>query len=89
MALLQLAKASVSGAFELLPSSFIFWKTGDSLRRSRIQTETAEQHDRHQERNAPAPGGEVGLADARVRVNRITSSDRNRPSVAVVWMNEV
>ena len=24
-----------------------------------------------------------------VRVNRITSSDRNRPSVAVVWMNEV
>jgi len=24
-----------------------------------------------------------------VRVNRITSSERNRPSVAVVWMNEV
>ena len=39
LALLQSAKASVSGAFELLPSSFIFWNTGDSLRRSRIQTE--------------------------------------------------
>ncbi|MGY3462242.1 hypothetical protein ACVWW5_007692 [Bradyrhizobium sp. LM3.4] len=23
------------------------------------------------------------------RVNRITSSDRNRPSVAVVWMKDV
>ena len=65
LALLQLAKASVSGAFELLPSSFIFWKIGNSLRRSRIQTETAEQGDRDQERNAPAPGGEIGFADRR------------------------
>ena len=29
----------VSGAFELLPSSFIFWNTGDSFSRSRIHTE--------------------------------------------------
>ena len=40
LALLQLPKASVSGAFELLPSSFIFWNTGDSLSFSRIQIET-------------------------------------------------
>ena len=56
-------KASVSGAFELLPSSFIFWKTGDSFRRSRIQTEMPSSEDRDQERNAPAPGGEVGFAE--------------------------
>src|SRR6195952_223624 len=41
LALLQLAKASVRGALELLPSSFIFWNTGDSFKRSRIQTEMA------------------------------------------------
>ena len=31
---------SVSGAFEVLPSSFIFLKAGDSFRLSRIHTET-------------------------------------------------
>jgi hypothetical protein len=41
LALLQLAKASVSGAGH------------------------AEQDHRQQERNAPAPGGEVGLAEDR------------------------
>ena len=88
MALLQLAKASVSGAFELLPSSFIFWKTGDSFRRSRIQTEIASRtiDTRNGMRQPQAAKSASPIA---VRVNRITSSDRNRPSVAVVWMNEV
>src|ERR1700730_5979669 len=88
LALLQLAKASVSGAFELLPSSFIFWNTGDSFNRSRIQTETANSatDTRNGTRQPQAAKSASPIA---VRVNRITSSDRNRPSVAVVWMNEV
>src|SRR6266852_6131920 len=88
LALLQLAKASVSGAFEPLPSSFIVWNTGDSLRRSRLQNEIANRatDTRHGIRQAQAAKSASPMA---VRVNRITSSDRNRPSVAVVWMNEV
>src|SRR6202035_1796817 len=88
LALLQLAKASVSGAFELLPSSFIFWNTGDSLRRSRIQTEIANSatDTRNGIRQAQAAKSASPMLE---RVNRITSSDRNRPRVAVVWMNEV
>src|SRR3954470_18857165 len=116
LALLQLAKASVSGAFELLPSSFIFWNTGDSLRRSRIQTEMPSRKTETRngirqpqfwnavENTLPARAGSVaagyGAAMATQAVpaqavpgkllltkavtNRITSSDRNRPSVAVV-----
>src|SRR5882724_2154362 len=116
LALLQLAKASVSGAFELLPSSFIFWNTGDSLRRSRIQTEmpsstTETRNGMRQpqfwnavEKTLPARAGSLaagyGAAMATQSVAtqavpgkllltnavaaRITISDRNRPSVAVV-----
>ena len=88
LALLQLAKASVSGAFELLPSSFIFWKIGNSLRRSRIQTEIPSR--KIDTRNGTRhPQAAKSASPMVVRVNRITSSDRNRPSVAVVWMNEV
>jgi hypothetical protein len=43
----------------------------------------AEQHDGDQERNAPAPGGEGFLAHE-LHADRMTISDRNRPSVAVV-----
>ncbi len=83
LALLQLAKASVSGAFELLPSSFIFWKIGDSFRRSRIQTEIASRAT--ETRNGTRqPQAAKSVSPMAVRVNRITSSDRNRPSVAVV-----
>ena len=83
LALLQLAKASVSGAFELLPSSFIFWNIGNSFRRSRIQTETPSRttDTRNGMRQPQAAKSASPIA---VRVNRITSSDRNRPSVAVV-----
>ena len=83
LALLQLAKASVSGAFEPLPSSFIFLNTGDSLRRSRIQTEIPSS--RTDTRNGiRQPQAAKSASPMAVRVNRITSSDRNRPSVAVV-----
>src|ERR1700754_4430956 len=86
--LLQLANASVNGAFELLPSSFIFWKIGDSLRLSRIQTEIASS--KNETRNGMRQP-QVANSDSptAIRVNRITSSDSNSPSVAVVWMNEV
>src|ERR1700688_4575650 len=89
LALLQLAKASFSGAFELLPSSFIFWNTGDSLRRNRIQTEIPSRitDTRNGTRQPPqySPGTPAKAASpVHVRVNRITSSDRNRPRVAVV-----
>ena len=83
LALLQLAKASVSGAFEPLPSSFIFWNTGDSLSRSRIQTEMPSRTT--DTRNGiRQPQAAKSVSPMAVRVNRITSSDRNRPSVAVV-----
>lgn len=84
----QLAKASVRGALELFPSSFIFWKIGDSLRRSRIQTETPSRST--ETRNGiRQPHAAKSASPVAVRVNRITSSDRNRPSVAVVWMKDV
>ena len=54
----------------------------------RIQTEIAQQQDRDEERNAPAPGAEVS-ALMEDWVNRITSSDMNRPMVAVVWIQLV
>ena len=88
LALLQLAKASVSGAFELLPSSFIFWNTGNSLSRNRIQTEMPSSSTETRNGMRQPHFANSGSPSA-VRVNRITSNDRNRPSVAVVWMNEV
>ena len=63
MALLQLAKASVSGAFEPLPSSFIFWNTGDSFRRSRIQTEMPSSSTDTRNGMRQPQAGEVSLAD--------------------------
>src|SRR3981189_2258382 len=87
LALLQLAKASVSGAFELLPSSFIFWKIGDSFRRNRIQTETPSSSTDTKNGMRQPQAANSGSPSA-VRVNRIPSSDRNRPSGAVVGMNE-
>ena len=58
LALSQRPKASVSGAFEPVPSAFIFWKAGDSASCSRIQIEKPSRMIDKQERDAPAPGGE-------------------------------
>ena len=88
LALLQLAKASVNGAFELLPSSFIFWNMGISSSRSRIQTEMPSSSTETRNGMRQPQAANSGSPSAE-RVNRITSSERKRPSVAVVWMNEV
>src|SRR5439155_24291330 len=86
LALLQLAKASVRGAFEPLPSSLILLNTGDALRRSRIQTETpsSKTDTRNGIRQPQAAKSDSPMA---VRVNRITRTDRNRHSGAVARMN--
>ena len=76
-------KDSFSGALEVLPSAFIFWKAGDSFMARRIHTEMASSAmdtmngtRQPQSANASSP--------VMVRVPKITISDRNRPSVAVV-----
>ena len=79
---------SVSGAFEVVPSSFIFWKAGLSFSISRIQTETPSSTiDTRNGMRQPQAAKSSG--DIETRQARITSSDRNRPSVAVVWIHEV
>ena len=83
LALLQLAKASVSGALEPLPSSFIFWNTGDSFSFSRMTTDTPRSTT--DSRNGiRQPQAANSVSPSMVRVNRITINDRNKPSVAVV-----
>ena len=81
-------KDSVSGAFDVLPSAFIFWKAGDSVSDSRIQTEMASS--RIETRNGMRqPQSAKSSSPMPSRTPRMTSSDRNRPSVAVVWIHEV
>ena len=78
-------KDSVSGALEVLPSAFIFWKAGDSFSDSRIHTETASST--IETRNGMRqPQSLKASSPMPSRTPRITSSDRNRPSVAVVWI---
>ncbi len=78
LALLQLAKASVNGAFEPLPSSFIFWNTGNSFNFKRITTETPSRTT--DSRNGTRqPQAANSVSPSSVRVKRITSRDRNRP----------
>ena len=54
----------------------------------RIHTEMPSSRMDDQERDAPAPVVETA-SPMTVRVPRMTSSDRNRPSVAVVWIQAV
>ncbi|MNT62638.1 hypothetical protein D3C72_2003760 [compost metagenome] len=84
----QRAKDSVSGAFDALPSAFIFWNTGDSLSCRRMYTETISS--RIDNRNGiRQPHASKASVPSVVRQARITSSERNRPRVAVVWIHEV
>ena len=79
---------SVSGAFEVLPSDFIFWKAGDSFIDRRIQTEIASSA--IEIRNGMRqPQAWNASSPSTLRVTRMTISDRNRPSVAVVWIHDV
>ena len=73
---------------EVLPSAFILAKAGDSFMDRRIQTETASS--RMDTRNGTRqPQSAKASSPMIVRVPRITISDRNRPSVAVVWIQAV
>ena len=88
MAFFHAPKASVRGAFEVLPSSFIFWKAGDSESCRRIQTEMPSSST--ETRNGMRqPQAAKAASPVKLRVARMTSSDRNRPIVAVVWIQLV
>ncbi|KAF1043581.1 MAG: hypothetical protein GAK38_03917 [Xylophilus sp.] len=79
---------SASGALEVLPSAFIFWKAGDSDSVRRIHTETASS--RIDTANGMRqPQAAKASSPVKVRVPRITIRLRNRPSVAVVWIQAV
>src|SRR3954467_4446946 len=81
-------KDSDSGALEVLPSDFIFWKAGDSARLRRIQTDTpSSRMETRKGMRQPQAAQSFGSIDS--RTPRITSRDMNRPSVAVVWIHEV
>ncbi|MCY1451929.1 hypothetical protein D9M71_688190 [compost metagenome] len=84
----QRAKDSVSGALEALPSAFILTNTGDSLSCRRMYTEMISN--RIDSRNGiRQPQASKASVPRIVRQARITSNDRNRPRVAVVWIHEV
>jgi hypothetical protein len=73
---------------EVLPSSFIFLNAGLSLRVRRIHTEMPSST-MESRKGMRQPQAAKASSPSQVRVPRITSSDRNRPSVAVVWIHEV
>jgi hypothetical protein len=71
-----------------LPSAFIFAKAGDSFIDMRIHTEMASSSTETRKgiRQPQASNSFVSIA---ARTPVITSSDRNSPSVAVVWIQDV
>ena len=73
---------------EVLPSAFIFWKAGDSFMLSRIHTEMPSSM-MDTMKGTRQPHSPNSFSPSAVRVPRMTISDRNRPSVAVVWIHEV
>src|SRR5690349_3963487 len=96
LALLHWPNASVSGAREWVPSAFIRTKAGLSANCNRIQTEIASKKiDTRNGMRQPeihcvevaAPWKSAGLIVD--WVNRMISSERNKPSVAVVWIQLV
>ncbi|MNH38142.1 hypothetical protein D3C79_991320 [compost metagenome] len=84
----QRANDSVSGALDALPSAFIFMNTGDSLSCMRMYTEIANSRidSRNGTRQPQASNTSLPMA---VRQAMITSSERNSPRVAVVWIQAV
>ncbi|EKD97207.1 MAG: hypothetical protein ACD_23C01016G0003 [uncultured bacterium] len=73
---------------DVLPSAFIFWKAGDSDSDRRIHTEMPSS--RMDTRNGMRQPQSWNTASPKLRrTPRITSRLRNRPSVAVVWIQEV
>ena len=87
--LLQRPNDSASGAFEVLPSSFMRLNAGVSLRLRRIQTDTiSSSNDSRNGIRHPQPLLKVS-SPRKDLVAMMTISDRKRPSVAVVWIHEV
>ena len=84
----RLAKASVSGFFEVVPSSTIFWKTGLSFSFSRIHMETARRT-AETRKGIRQPQALKASSPTWVRTRMITIRDRKRPRVAVVWIQLV
>ena len=80
--------ASDSGAFEWVPSSFIFVKAGLSFICRRIQTEmtrsTADSRNGMRQ-----PQLLKSASDIEPRTPTMITSDSSSPSVAVVWMKLV
>src|SRR5438067_1288451 len=86
--LLHVPNASVSGAFDSLPSDFILRNAGDSFSDSRIQTDTASSTiDTPNGMRQPQSANTV--SPSVLRVIRMTTSDSRRPTVAVVWIQLV
>ena len=81
---------SVSGALEVLPSSFIFLKAGDSFIDRRIHTLIASSTIERMNgaRHQPQASSKASLVTVALMA-RMMTSDRNRPSVAVVWIHDV
>jgi len=83
----QRKKDSVIGALEAFPSALIRLKMGDSWSWSRMYTEMARSTaDR---RNGTRQPQVSKLAPVALRVRRMTNSDMNTPTVAVVWIQLV
>ena len=84
----QRANDSVSGALEVVPAAFISWNTGDSASCRRMYTEMASST--IETRNGMR---QPQVSNSRRRASygtaRMTSRLRNRPSVAVVWIQLV
>ncbi len=85
---LPLAEGFDSGALEPLPSSFMRRKVGDLFSDRRIQTEMPSRmkDSRNGMRQPQAANSSLLMMFWTIR---ITTSDRKRPSVAVVWIQDV
>ena len=71
-----------------MPSAFILVKAGDSASCSRIQIDTARS--RIETRNGTRQPQSANASGVMARRRpRMTRSDRNRPTVAVVWIHDV
>ncbi|OQA29823.1 MAG: hypothetical protein BWY56_02625 [Acidobacteria bacterium ADurb.Bin340] len=81
-------KHSDNGALDTLPSICIFRKAGDSCIDKRIHTLTPSSTD-DSRKGMRQPHSAKVCSPIRLRVPRITIRDRNRPSVAVVWIQAV
>ena len=88
MAFSQRPKASRSGVLEPLPSALMRAKAGNSSSCRRIQIDTPSS--RIESRNGTRQPQSANCAGVSHRRSpRTTISERNRPTVAVVWIHEV